>query len=108
MNRTVLMFTLVPGAEEDAIALNREFEPRQREANAQIQGLRGWDKFVLKGRYVDVIDYDGELDDVLKQAGQADAHKQFLERMHPLIQETREEVFPGCLMQRISHYSADA
>src|SRR5438034_9794130 len=108
MNRTVLMFTLKQNAEDDAIALNREFESRQREANAKIQGLRGWDKFVLKGRYVDVIDYDGELEDVLKQAGQADAHKQFLERMHPLIEETREEVFPGCVMQRISHYSHDS
>lgn len=106
MDRAVLMFTLKPGKEREAEALNREFEPRQREANAGIAGLRGWDKFVLKGKYVDVIDFEGSLDDVLAQAGQSEAHSQFLERMHPLIEETREEV-PGCFMKRLSHYSAE-
>ena len=105
MERAVLMFTLKPGKEQDVEALNREFEPRQRLANAGISGLQGWDKFVLKGKYVDVIDFEGSLDDILGQAGQAEAHQQFVERMHPLIEETREEV-PGCFMRRISHYSA--
>ena len=105
MERAVLMFTLKPGKEQDVEALNQEFEPRQRLANAGISGLHGWDKFVLKGKYVDVIDYEGSLDDVLAQAGQAEAHQQFLERMHPLIEETREEV-PGCFMKRISHFAA--
>jgi hypothetical protein len=105
VERAVLMFTLKAGKEQDAEALNREFEPRQREANARIAGLAGWDKFVLKGKYVDVIDFEGSLDEILAQAGQAEAHQQFLERMHPLIEETREEV-PGCFMRRISHYSA--
>lgn len=105
MERAVLMFTLKPGREAEAEALNREFEPRQREANKTIPGLAGWDKFVLKGKYVDVIDFEGSLDDVLAQAGQAEAHQEFLSRMHPLIEETREEV-PGCFMKRISHYVA--
>jgi predicted HicB family RNase H-like nuclease len=105
VERAVLLFTLKPGKEQEAEALNAEFEPRQREANAKITGLHGWDKFVLKGKYVDVIDYEGSLDDVLAQAGQAEAHQQFLERMHPLIEETREEV-SGCFMKRISHYAA--
>jgi hypothetical protein len=104
MERSVLLFTLKPGKEEEAEELNREFEPRQREANKAIPGLRGWDKFVLKGKYVDVIDYEGSLDEILGLAGQAEAHQEFLARMHPLIEETREEV-PGCFMRRISHYS---
>jgi hypothetical protein len=105
VERAVLMFTLKPGKEQEVEALNAEFEPRQREANAHIASLKGWDKFVLKGKYVDVIDFEGSLDDVLAQAGQAEAHQQFLERMHPLIEETREEV-PGCFMKPISHYSS--
>jgi hypothetical protein len=106
MERAVLIFTLKPGMEEEAERLNREFEPRQRAANADISGLKGWDKFILKGKYVDVIDYEGNLDEIFSSAGEKEAHQQFLERMHPLIEETREEV-PGCFMKRISHYSAD-
>jgi hypothetical protein len=105
MERAVLILTLKPGKEAEAEALNRDFEPRQREANRGISALKGWDKFVLKGKYVDVIDYEGSLDDVLAQAGQTEAHQEFLSRMHPLIEETREDV-PGCFMKRVSHYSA--
>jgi SchA/CurD like domain len=105
VERAVLSFTLKPGAEAEVIALNQEFEPRQREANAGISGLRGWDKYVLRGRYVDIIDYEGELDEILAQAGKQAAHQEFLERMHPLIQEMPSDV-PECFMRRISHYSA--
>jgi hypothetical protein len=105
MERAVLIFTLKPGKDEEAERVNQEFESPLQAANTEISGLEGWDKFVLKGRYVDVIDYRGCLDAILGEAQQNEAHQQFLVRLHPLIEETKEEV-ADCFMRRVFHFSA--
>jgi hypothetical protein len=106
MNRAVLILTVKPGKEGEAEHLNREFEPEQQRANGEIRNLRGWDKYILNGKYVDVIDYEGDLDDILEEAGTKPAHQGFLERMHPLIEEAQEQI-PDCFMKRVSHYAAE-